>query len=162
MKTLRWPYMCLWTNSYTCYCVWQYSCWVVETWEANSLALGPPSAPLSFLHTIEAYGSGNYSVIVQWEAPDDTGGVGISNYTTTLHTLHKEHIYTEQRNYLRLILSYNQVYSFQVVATNCMGTGPPVFLTGVYSSKSAFMILFSFSFSVVKCHQKQIHHKSYV
>ena len=99
--------------------------------------VGPPSVPLSLLHNIEAYGTANYSVIVQWEAPNDTGGVDISNYTTTLHTLHREHVYTEQMNFLHLILLYNQVYTFQVVATNCMGTGPPVYLAGVYSSKSA-------------------------
>ena len=122
-----------------------------------SCPIGPPTAPLSPLHTIEAYGSGNYSVIVQWEAPNDTGGVGISNYTTTLHTLHQEHIYTEQRDYLRLILSYNQVYSFQVVATNCMGTGPPVFLTGVYSSKSAINNMPAFNMNICYHFSKPSH-----
>ena len=95
-----------------------------------------PSAPLSLSYSIESHDIASYLVTVEWQPPGDSGGIGVSNYTTTLRTSHKLHIYTEREQYLHhLSLLYNQMYSFEVFASNCMGLGSSAFLIDVYASK---------------------------
>ena len=62
---------------------------------------------------------------LQWEAPSDDGGVGVSSYSVTMTEegtvfISYELTYgTSQDVYLQ----YNRDYVFEVAATNCNGTG---------------------------------------
>lgn len=95
---------------------------------------GSPSRPRFLNYSIVSHGVDSYSVIINWKPPEDSGGVRITNYTTTLVTMHKMHVYTERNTFLNIQLSYNQMYWFHVVASTCVNTSATTTME-VYESK---------------------------
>ena len=83
------------------------------------------------MYTVTSHDTGSYTVLLEWEKPDDGGGLKISNYTTTLRVAHSVHTHVETSNNLYLTLLYNQRYSIQIVAANCAGYGQPVYIPKV-------------------------------
>ena len=77
------------------------------------------------------YGIANYSVKVQWEIPNDDGGVGVDNFTVILH---RDKIIINMtllnantvEHFLSLNFSTN--YTLGVYASNCIGSGNSTFI----------------------------------
>jgi len=64
-------------------------------------------------------------VKLQWEAPSDDGGVGVSSYTITMTTEGKVDTSDEITNGTSQVVSlqYNKGYMLEVAAVNCNGPG---------------------------------------
>ncbi|CAI8037390.1 hypothetical protein GBAR_LOCUS20910, partial [Geodia barretti] len=92
-----------------------------------------PSSPLSPVYTTTHHDIETFTVLLEWTRPQSDGGLGISNYTTTLRSLHSLHTHVGRRNKLYITLHYNQMYIMQNTATNCGGMGPPANITSIYS-----------------------------
>ncbi|CAI8049548.1 Sushi, von Willebrand factor type A, EGF and pentraxin domain-containing protein 1, partial [Geodia barretti] len=92
-----------------------------------------PSSPLSPIYTTTHHDIETFTVLLEWTRPQSDGGLGISNYTTTLRSLYSLHTHVGRRNNLYLTLLYNQMYIMQITATNCGGMGPPANITNIYS-----------------------------
>ena len=92
-----------------------------------------PSSPLSPVYTTTHHNIETFTVLLEWTRPQSDGGLGISNYTTTLRSLHSLHTHVGRRNKLYITLHYNQMYIMQNTATNCGGMGPPANITSIYS-----------------------------
>ena len=90
----------------------------------------PPSAPISPYYTIDV---SSFSVLLEWSYPCSNGGVGISNYTTTLKASHTLHTYVERGTTLPLSLLYNKMHTAQIAAMNCVGIGPPAYVNNIYA-----------------------------
>ena len=84
-----------------------------------------PSYPQNVTYNITSYSVDEYSVRVQWEAPIDDGGVGVSSYTITMTTEGIVNASVEMTNATSQVasLQYNKSYMFEIAATNCNGAG---------------------------------------
>ena len=98
----------------------QYWCIIMLPFSVDS-----PSYPQNVTYNITSYSVDEYSVRVQWEAPSDDGGVGVSNYTITMTTEGKVDTSDEIMTGTSQVVSlqYNKQYLFEVAASNCNGKG---------------------------------------
>ena len=81
---------------------------------------------MSSVYTITSFEISSVSLQLEWERPQSDGGLGISNYTTTLRGTSSQHIYNEMGYKLFFKLLYMEHYSLQLYAANCAGYSPPV------------------------------------
>ena len=91
---------------------------------------GLPSSPQSPTSTVQYYGPQNITVVVQWGYPQNDGGAPVVNYTVTLVGPGAVHLSTStsvQEN-TTFTLPYNEEYTVNIAATNCVGTGGTVSL----------------------------------
>ena len=115
-----------------------------------------PSYLQNVTYNITSYSVNEYSVRVQWKAPSDDGGVGISNYTITITTEGKTNVIFEITNGTLQVVSlqYNEGYIFEVAASNCNGKGQHTSCSiraGTIQMNSVCNVTLHFFQSVVSC-----------
>ena len=112
--------------------------------------------PLLLTYSNATYGIANYSVKVQWEMPNDAGGMRVDNFTVILH---RDKMIIEMTilnaNTVEHVLSlnYSTNYTLGVYASNCIGSGNSTFIHFFQGEGFEIVILFrKVSLSNVLCH----------
>ena len=88
-----------------------------------STATALPSPPQQLSYSIEKYGQNMFTVTVQWERPtnDEAGNTNYS-YTIAVTDFEPTLLLPDSATKVTLTLSYNEVHTVSVAATNCVGT----------------------------------------
>ena len=87
---------------------------------------GLPSPPRAPSYTVQQYGQGNVTLIVQWLLPQYDGGVPV-NYTITVSPGLSP--VTTSETSVPVTVPYNEIHTVSIVATNCNGSSSAVMVT---------------------------------
>ena len=78
---------------------------------------------IQFSYSIEKYGQSMFTVTVQWERPtNDEAGNNNYSYTIAVTDFEPTLLLPDSATAVTLTLSYNEVHTVSVAATNCVGT----------------------------------------
>ena len=91
---------------------------------------GLPSPPQSPNTSTVQIGPDHITVVIQWGYPQNDGGAPVDNYTVALVDPRAVHISTTTsvQSMATFTLAYNEEYTVNIAATNCVGTGGTVSL----------------------------------